>query len=207
MQNTIISLMAATFFIALTHAIMPTHWMPFALVGREQKWGLTKTVFVTAGAGLGHSLITSVIGSVIALLGFSITEHIETYAEPLSGSVLIVIGIVFIIVGRLKHKRHNHNHSELPDKAIIISLFLMLSCSPCVALLPIFLAASTFSWTTLLLLAIILSVTTISGMLGLTILTYKGIKKINICKIEPYEKEIVGGILTTIGIVFLVVHH
>jgi nickel/cobalt transporter (NicO) family protein len=206
MQDTTISLMAATFFIALTHSIMPTHWMPFALIGREQKWGLTKVIFVTAISGLGHSMITSVLGSVVALFGFHIAEYAEAFAEPVSGSVLIVIGITFIVVGRLKPKKHNHDHSKLSDKAIIISLFLMLSCSPCVALLPIFLAAGTFNWSMLFLLAIILSVTTVSGMLGLTILTYKGIKKINICKIEPYEKEIVGGLLTTAGILFLILH-
>lgn len=186
---------------------MPTHWMPFALIGREQKWNLTKTILITAIAGLGHSMITSILGSIVAILGFHITKYAETYAEPLSGIILIIIGMVFIIIGRLRSGSHDHNHSKFSDKAIIISLLLMLSCSPCVALLPIFLAASSFSWTMLLILAAILSVTTISGMLGLTILTYKGIRKINICKIEPYEKEIVGGILTIIGIIFLLIHH
>ncbi|MGQ3684191.1 MAG: hypothetical protein ACUBOA_04125 [Candidatus Loosdrechtia sp.] len=207
MQDTTFSLVAATFFIALTHSIMPTHWMPFALIGREQKWSLTKVVFVTTISGLGHSAITSILGSVIALFGFHIAEYAEILAEPVSGAVLITIGIVFIAMGRLKQKDHNHNHSKLSDKAIIVSLFLMLSCSPCVALLPIFFAAGTFNWSIFLLLALILSGTTVFVMLGLTILTFKGVQKINICKIEPYEKEIVGGILTMVGILFLVLHH
>lgn len=206
MYHTTISLIVATFFIALTHAIMPNHWMPFALIGKGQKWSLTKTVFVTAIAGLGHSIATSILGSIIAILGFHITKYAETIAEPLSGSILILIGIIFILIGRLRSNPHNHNHSKFSDKAIVISLFLMLSCSPCVAVLPIFLAASTFSWSTLLLLSVVLSATTISGMLGLTIIAYKGVTKINLCSIENYEKEILGGILTLVGTIFLIIH-
>lgn len=206
MYDTTISLIGATFFIALTHAIMPNHWMPFALIGKGQKWSLTKTIFITAFAGLGHSLTTTLLGFIIAILGFHITKYAESVAEPLAGFILIVLGITFIIVGRLKHGTHNHNHSKFSDKTLAISLFAMLSFSPCVAALPLFLAASTFSWSKLVLLSIILSVTTVSGMLVLTILAYTGVKKINLCSIEDYEKEIIGGILTLIGIITLIVH-
>ncbi len=43
-------------------------------------------------------------------------------------------------------------------------------------------------------------------MLVLTTLAYTGVKKINLCSIENYEKEIIGGILTLIGIISLMVH-
>ncbi len=206
MHNTAIGLIGATFFIALTHAIMPNHWMPFALIGKGQKWSLTKTIFITAIAGLGHSITTTILGLIIAFLGFHITKYAETIAEPLAGIILIVLGIAFIIVGRLRHGTHNHNHSKFSDKAIAISLFAMLSSSPCVAALPLFLAASTFNWSTIVLLSIILSVTTVSGMLALTTLAYTGVRKINLCSIEEYEKEIIGGVLTLIGIISLMVH-
>ncbi len=206
MYSNTISLIGATFLIAMVHAVMPTHWMPFALIGKEQKWSLTKTIFVTAIAGFGHSITTSVLGSIIAILGFQITKYIEAFSEPLSGSILIILGIIFIIVGRLKPHTHNHGRLTFSDKAIVISLFMMLSFSPCVAMLPIFLAASTFSFGMLLLLCIILSATTVSVMLILTILAYSGVKKIIFSKIEHYEKEIIGGILSLIGIIFLIVH-
>ncbi len=206
MYNTTIGLIGATFFIALTHAIMPNHWIPFALIGKGQKWSLMKTIFITAIAGLGHSITTTILGFIIAILGFHITKYAETIAEPLAGIILIVLGIAFVIVGRLRHGTHNHNHSKFSDKTIAISLFAMMSSSPCVAALPLFLAASTFSWSTLVLLSIILSATTVSGMLVLATLAYTGVKKINLCSIEEYEKEIIGGILTLIGIISLMVH-
>ena len=206
MQQTTISLIGATFFIALTHAVMPNHWMPFALVGRGQKWSLTKTISITAIAGLGHSIATCILGTIIALLGLQIAKYTETIAEPFAASILIILGIAFIVIGRLRPCKHNHNHSNFSDKTIVISLFMMLSCSPCVAVLPIFLAASTYSWGMLLLLSVILSVTTVSSMAVLTTLAYSGVRKINLCRIEHYEREIIGGILSTIGIIFLFVH-
>ncbi|MDN3514020.1 MAG: hypothetical protein NG747_06440 [Candidatus Brocadia sp.] len=206
MQHTTVNLIGATFFIALTHAIMPNHWMPFALIGKGQKWSLTKTILITAVTGLGHSITTNLLGFIIAFLGFHITKYAETVAEPMGGIILIVLGIAFVIVGRLRHGTHNHDHSKFSDKAIALSLFAMLSCSPCVAVLPIFLAASTLSWSMIVLLAITLSVTIVSSMLVLTTLAYTGVKKINLCSIENYEKEIIGGILTLIGIISLMVH-
>ncbi|MBI2470635.1 MAG: hypothetical protein HYV59_05260 [Planctomycetes bacterium] len=206
MQQTIISLIGATFIIALTHAVMPNHWMPFALIGKGQKWSLTKTICITAIAGLGHSIATCILGTIIALLGLHIAKYTETIAEPLAASILIILGIAFIIIGRLRPCKHNHNHSNFSDKTIVISLFMMLSCSPCVAVLPIFLAASRYSWGMLALLSIILSATTVSSMLVLTALAYSGVRKINLCRIEHYEREIIGGILSVIGVIFLFVH-
>lgn len=206
MHQNLLSLIIATFFIALTHAILPNHWMPFALIGKGQKWGLTKTILVTVSAGLGHSLITSILGGIIAFMGFQITKHVETYAESVSGVILIIIGIVFFVIGRLRSSTHDHNHTKFSNKAIIVSLFLMLTCSPCVAVLPLFLAASSFSWGTLVILALVLSLTTVTCTTGLTILAYTGAKNINLCAIENYEKEIIGGILSLLGIIFLVIH-
>ncbi len=207
MHHTPISLIVATFCIALTHAIMPNHWMPFALIAKGQKWSLTKTILVTVIAGLGHSIVTGILGSIITIMGFHISKHAEAIAEPISGIILIIIGITFVIFGRLRPCTHNHGQSKFSDKAIVISLFLMLSCSPCVAVLPIFLAASTFSWGTLFLLIIILSATTVSGMTALTTIAYTGVKRINLCRIEHHEKEIIGGMLSVLGIVFLIIHH
>ena len=207
MYNTTIGLIGATFFIALTHAVMPNHWMPFALVGKGQKWGLTKTLLVTAIAGLGHSITTSLIGFIIAVLGFQITAHAEAIVEPLAGIVLIIIGIAFIAVGRFRQRPHSHNHAIFSDKLVVVSLLMMLSCSPCIAVLPIFLAASAYSWGMLFSLFAILTITTVSGMVVLTVLAYYGVMKINLCKVEHYEKEIIGGILTLVGIAVFLIRH
>lgn len=207
MQETTYGLVIATFFIAAVHAILPDHWMPFAIVGRAQRWSISKTVFVTAISGIGHSVITSSIGMVIALIGFHISKFTERFAEPFTGIVLIILGILFIVLGRYKHSHLSHYGDDknlLPDKAIAISLFTMLSFSPCVAVLPVFLAASSLSWGVLFLLSFILVFVTVAGMVGFTYIAFKGINKLRFHKLERYEKEIVGIVLTLIGLIIII---
>ena len=76
---------------------------------KRAKWSLTKTVFITSIAGLGHSVATCVLGSIIALIGLRISKYAETVAEPIAACILIVLGIVFVVFGRLRPCKHDHN--------------------------------------------------------------------------------------------------
>src|SRR3712207_8841841 len=40
----------------------PTHWLPFVLTARVQRWGKLKTLGITALAGSGHVLMTALLG-------------------------------------------------------------------------------------------------------------------------------------------------
>lgn len=33
--------------VSLLHSFIPTHWLPFSIVGRAQKWSLSRTLFVS----------------------------------------------------------------------------------------------------------------------------------------------------------------
>lgn len=33
--------------VSLLHSFIPTHWLPFSIVGRAQKWTLSRTLFVS----------------------------------------------------------------------------------------------------------------------------------------------------------------
>ncbi|KAJ0478480.1 hypothetical protein HanHA300_Chr13g0500551 [Helianthus annuus] len=44
--------------VSLLHSFIPTHWLPFSIVGRAQKWTLSRTLLVksipsTLGASTG----------------------------------------------------------------------------------------------------------------------------------------------------------
>ena len=32
--------------VSLLHSFIPTHWLPFSIVGRAKKWTLSRTLFV-----------------------------------------------------------------------------------------------------------------------------------------------------------------
>lgn len=45
-----LSIVATGFVVAFAHAAIPTHWLPFVLAGRGQRWGKAKTLMVVAPA-------------------------------------------------------------------------------------------------------------------------------------------------------------
>lgn len=201
-----LSIILALFFITLVHTIEPHHWIPFALVGRGQKWSLAKILTVTAMSGLGKSLVSVALGFGVAFLGLQITRYVEG-GEMLTGGLLLLLGLGFIIFGR----GHGHNNAGanpiLSDKAAALSLFTMSVLSPCVELLPIFLAASAFKWPVLVLMALALTTANLLGMVILTALAYKGTKMLNLEWLGDYERQIIGAVLILIGLALIAYHH
>ena len=75
MQSPVLTTLAATgFSVAFFHAAIPTHWLPFVLVGRERGWSRGRTMAVAALAGLGHVALTSLLGLAIAWFGFQLEQ-------------------------------------------------------------------------------------------------------------------------------------
>lgn len=93
MNSTVLSTIAATgFTVAFFHAAIPTHWLPFVLVGRARAWSRAKVMTVTLAAGLGHVLLTSLLGLVIAWLGFQLDERLGRIFPWVAGGVLFALG-------------------------------------------------------------------------------------------------------------------
>jgi len=49
---------AAGFGVALLHVMIPTHWLPFVLVGRAQGWALGRVLSAAGAAAVGHIATT-----------------------------------------------------------------------------------------------------------------------------------------------------
>jgi ABC-type nickel/cobalt efflux system permease component RcnA len=141
MHSTVLATVAATgFTVAFFHAAIPTHWLPFVLVARARRWSRTKTLLVTAFAGLGHILLTSLLGLVIAWCGFQIDEKLGRAFPWITGGLLLVIGSYYLwrqwsgtgichhpVVGSHHHanehcgddREHSHWEDELKDSTMV----------------------------------------------------------------------------------------
>ena len=62
-QPVLLSLLGGGFVAAFLHAVLPTHWLPFVLVGRAQGWGMGRTLGAAAAAGIAHIVSTAVVGT------------------------------------------------------------------------------------------------------------------------------------------------
>lgn len=193
-------LIFGTLTISLFHAALPSHWLTFVLVGSAQKWGKRKILKLIFLAGSGHVLLTTVLGLVAASLAKWILPYLEYFDTYLTSGILMVLGVVYMFLG---FRGNGHKHESTikgSNRATEMSLFLMLTLSPCEAMIPVFFAAGTLTWDVLLALALVVTLSTIGIMVFLTYLTLLGYKKLNFPWLERNERTVVGILLFTLGI-------
>src|SRR5207248_5437496 len=88
------------------------------------------------------------------------------------------------------HKQDSHLHaphiprSHSSDRFVILSLFALLTFSPCEGFLPIYVSGIRFGWSGFALLTLILSIGTVAGMLVFTALTLAGFRNIRTAWLE-----------------------
>src|SRR3954468_769496 len=141
--------------VAFLHTVIPTHWLPFALVGHAQGWSRSKTLGVAAFAALGHTFTTLVLGALLTGMGL--------WIEHRFGRIGVWIGVLLIAVGLFHLVRHFRllrggvaaeearakkkvTRAYGSDVAAIAALFSIVALSPGETFLSVYLAAIRFGW-------------------------------------------------------------
>ena len=96
-ETLLVSIALTGFAVAFLHAAIPTHWLPFVLAGRGQRWGKAKTLMVVALCGSGHVLFTAVLGALVLWLGIELSKWTGAVFPWIAGSALILIGLYFLL--------------------------------------------------------------------------------------------------------------
>ncbi|XP_041989647.1 uncharacterized protein LOC121741021 isoform X2 [Salvia splendens] len=137
--------------VSLLHSFIPTHWLPFSIVGRAQKWTLSRTLLVTAFGAVLHVLSTSLLG----ITAITITNTIagEETVHKLASLLLIFLGGGYIALFLTGKGGHSHSHNQPMEKMAVAGLVLVPALSPCATTLPVFLAVGNSS--SMMVLAII----------------------------------------------------
>ncbi len=111
MNQAVFTTIAVTgFTVAFLHAAIPTHWLPFVLTARVQKWNRAKTLVVTALAGTGHVLFTAILGFLVAWFGIAVNARLGRWFPWIAGGALILFGLYYVIQ-QLRGKGHGHSHA------------------------------------------------------------------------------------------------
>lgn len=92
---TLTTLAVTGFGMAFLHAAIPTHWLPFVLVGRERGWSHQKTLAVTISAGLGHVALTSLLGLGIAWFGYEVLDVVGENFRWVAAGILAAMGCYY----------------------------------------------------------------------------------------------------------------
>jgi putative Mn2+ efflux pump MntP len=197
--------LVGVFTVALVHALIPSHWLCFVVVGRAHGWPTRKTLAVAATAGFLHVASTVLLGVAGASLFRTLLEHEHTL-ERVSAAILIALGALYF-VAHLFHAGHHHEQDRsVTEKAAVVSLVFSLVLSPCSIAIPL-LMTNAQDVGMIALIAAVLLVTTVGPMLLLVGLTSLGIEKLQFHFFDRYEKVIVGLVLALLGALILVVRH
>ncbi|MGZ4965631.1 MAG: hypothetical protein ACXWFY_02820 [Chthoniobacterales bacterium] len=220
MNDAVLTTIAITGFgVAFFHAAIPTHWLPFVLAARAQRWTHFRTLSITALAGTGHVIFTAVLGLLIAWFGIVLNERIGAWFPRIAGAALIFLGLFYLYrqftgKGHVHHHffcdhedahDHGHHHGPTPDRVAIGSLLALLTFSPCEAFLPIYASGVRYGWGGFALLTAILSVGTVAGMILFTWLTLMGVQKVKLDRLEKFESGIIGALLGIVGVLIIFV--
>ncbi|MCB4824561.1 hypothetical protein [Roseicella aerolata] len=95
--------------VAFLHAAIPTHWLPFVLAARGQGWGRTRTLGVVALAGMGHVLLTALLGALLVFVGVEADGTLGRTFGWLAGGVLIAVG-AYYLWRQARGAGHRHVH-------------------------------------------------------------------------------------------------
>ena len=128
MNSAVLTTIAATgFTVAFFHAAIPTHWLPFVLTARVQKWNKSKTLLITTLAGCGHVLFTAALGFLVVAAAASpqVSQLLTFYspAGPLSGKA-IVSTVVYLVAWPNLHYRLRDKQVDL-YKAFMVTIVLV----------------------------------------------------------------------------------
>eukprot|EP00252_Welwitschia_mirabilis_P019424 TRINITY_DN4498_c0_g1_i1.p1 TRINITY_DN4498_c0_g1~~TRINITY_DN4498_c0_g1_i1.p1 ORF type:complete len:231 (+),score=31.95 TRINITY_DN4498_c0_g1_i1:155-847(+) len=189
--------------VSILHSFIPTHWLPFSIVGRAQKWTLHRTLLVTAFGAVCHVISTSLLGVTAITMANTIAG--EETVHQLASLLLIILGASYVLLFIFGKGGHSHSHNHPMEKMAVAGLILLPTLSPCATTLPVFLAVRNSS-SMMVLAIIVLLFSTISVMVTLVSLSFYGASQLKFQWIERYDKVLVGTVLCLVGLLTYAFH-
>lgn len=210
-QPVLLSLLGGGFAAAFLHAILPTHWLPFVLVGRAQGWGMARTLGAAVAAGVAHIASTAVVGALIVAAGLALDHWVEGLLPHLSAVLLFLFGAFYLTRATFKRPvaaggpAYELPEPKVSDAAAFGGLVALMALSPGEVLLPLYLSAATEGAAVLVLLTLSFAVGTVAGMVLLTAIARTGYSILKLERWARYEGAVLGLALIALGL--LVVTH
>ena len=200
------SLLGGAFVTAFLHAALPTHWLPFVLVGRAQRWNLARVLGAVAAAGLAHIMTTAIVGGLIVMAGLALEQWISGLLPHLAAVLLFLFGAFYLARATLlKAQPAGGPDMDAPeprvsDAAAFWGLVAMLAVSPGEVLLPLYLSQATEGVLVLALMTAAFLVGTVLGMAVFTVLANAGYSALRLERWARYESMVLGVALIAIGL-------
>ena len=220
------NMLAAAAGLAVTHTLLgPDHTLPFVMLARARRWGMARTLAITAACGIGHVASSLLLGVVGLAVGLGVS-HISG-AEELRGGVaawaLVAFGIAYGAWGVRRavrhraglephahrghvhlhaHGDHAHEHAAVErSRTTFWALFIVFVLGPCEPLIPLFmLPASRGRWELALLTGGVFSLVTVATMAAAVAVMLAGIERLPLAPLERWSHALAGGVIAVSGL-------
>jgi hypothetical protein len=104
-------LVATVAAVGVLHTLVPDHWAPIVVVGRQRGWSVAHTARAAAVAGLGHVTSTLVLGIIAWAVGASLSVGYGHAVSVVAAVALILFGAWIGYTGwREVSAGHDHAH-------------------------------------------------------------------------------------------------
>lgn len=212
-DSVLLSLLGGGFVAAFLHAALPTHWLPFVLVGRAQRWGTGRTLSAVVVAGLAHIVTTAVVGGLIVAAGLALDQWISGLLPHLSAVLLFLFGAFYLARAMLKRPVTAGGPSldspepAVSNRAAFLGLVMLMALSPGEVLLPIYLSSASEGIAALSLLTVVFALGTVAGMAVFTSLASAGASILRLERWARYEGAVLGLALITLGLIVATHQH
>ena len=198
--------------LSLIHASIPNHWIPLIALAKTEKWTLNETMAATLITGFSHTLSTIIIGIIVGFIGVKLSGSYTLIMESVAPGILIALGVIYILLNFKGHFHHHHSHDITAQNkanktkfALLFSLSLAMFLTPCLEIEAYYFRAGLIGWKGIFIVSAVYTLVTVSLMLILVWLGYKGTRKLQSHFLEHYEKLITGVVLVVLGLLALVV--
>jgi len=207
-----IQIFFGSLLLSIVHAMIPSHWLPLVAISKAEKWSEGETLKVTTITGFSHTLSTVIIGIIVGMIGYKLSESYHYITHYVAPVVLIVLGFIYLILEYrhrlIQNEHHHHHHIDVDEiihkkknkRSIVLTLSIAMFFSPCLEIEVYYFTASRLGWAGIGIVSIVYLLVTVFGIITLVYLASKGVQKLKWHFLEHNEKLISGIILVIVGL-------
>lgn len=202
---------SAAFTLGLVHSLAPGHWLPVVLLARARRWSRPTAALGALVAASGHVFLSIVIGVLLVAVGAQLFRQHGEAIEEYAGIGLIVFGIGYAAWAWFNHSAcrvhsHGHHGPEVTRVKVPFVFLFTLGLSPCLTILPTFVAAAAAGVPALLWAIVGFALGVITALVGATLLGAAGVMKLDHPFLEHYGDVLTGVVAALMGVAFLLIH-
>jgi ABC-type nickel/cobalt efflux system permease component RcnA len=227
MDSNLIGLLGGAFLLSCLHGLIPNHWVPFVILGRDRKWDTSRIVLVTLLGGVAHLSSTVLIGVAIGIAGYAISLRYEAILRWAAPAILAAAGLWILLRGHDRRhgaehaeadpshdqghdkacESHHQDHTHFPlgtrDLVAIGTLCAMMFLSPCLELEAYYPVAAHRGWLGIATVSVVYMIVTVGVMMVMAGFAARSLEQVRWSFLARHERQLSGGLLIALGVVWL----